>query len=74
MRRNEDAKRKMAADLKTKLQEKERGKLINPLDEIFRCRPANPGLNEYKNKLSYSIRNNTSKYYRGNHTRTAKRF
>ena len=34
LRRNEDAKRKMAADLKTKLQEKERGKLINPLDEI----------------------------------------
>ena len=31
LRRNEDAKRKMAADLKTKLQEKERGGIL------FRC-------------------------------------
>ena len=31
LRRNEDAKRKMAADLKTKLQEKERGRIL------FRC-------------------------------------
>ena len=28
LRRNEDAKRKMAADLKTKLQEKERGRIL----------------------------------------------
>ena len=31
LRRNEDAKRKMAADLKTKLQEKERGSISNTL-------------------------------------------
>lgn len=57
LRRNEDAKRKMAADLKTKLQEKERGRFITS-DKFLQSRPRMISVMELVSPTTLTVRSN----------------